>query len=120
MVDHHNQNPERSILHLPLPDGRTLSLTAEQALAFLSWFQHYSETLPQALDAWLNDPSNTLDVDISDEVEASIPDTPIFEDEDEEEILQPYVLAQRIGDAFFIVDSGLAIPPNNLEEELDN
>lgn len=118
MEEHHDQNPAHSTLRLPLPDGRILSLTAEQAIAFLAWFQHYSETLPQALDAWLRDPSNTLDIDIFNEVVYPFPDSPIHDEE--QAPLQPYVLAQRIGDAFFIVDSGLAIPPNNVEEELDH
>lgn len=79
---------ENHQLHIPLPDGRLVTLTPDQALAFVAWLQNVSDDLPLALVAWLSE-------------HESPPDVPP---------LEPYVLAQQIGDDYYIVDFGRDLP----------
>lgn len=120
MATSHHADHMPLTLQVPLPDGRSCLLTTERALAFLAWFHQHSEILPQALEAWLcNDlpPVNTNEYEET--MLSARCELPSSESDLESRRLQPYVLTQYIGDTYYIVDSGQAFPPDNLNEDYE-
>ncbi|GHO50635.1 hypothetical protein [Ktedonospora formicarum] len=105
-------------LHIPLPDGRSCILTAEQALSFLAWFHEYSETLSQTLEVWLRNDFPPVNIDEYEETTLSAHcEFPSPESDLDLRLLQPYVLTQYIDDTYYIVDSGQAFMPDDLNED---
>ncbi|GHO60794.1 hypothetical protein [Ktedonobacter robiniae] len=85
----HGQNT----LHMQLPDGRSIDLTPEQALDFVTWLAPHMPDLPETLATWLAQQSPP----------SPDPDLPP---------LEPYCVVEcsPLDGCFHIVDFGLDLP----------